>query len=87
MVVHDYDFFLFVVHGVINQVFGGQFSFWRVLIPAAILFFGEVSAASDIRQQRSRAEGIWKNSVESWNRNTSCTRFDEKNGELLSLCT
>lgn len=50
---------------------------------ATILFLGEISAVSDIRQQRSRAEGIWKNSVETWNRNAGCTRFDEKKAQLL----
>jgi DNA-binding helix-hairpin-helix protein with protein kinase domain len=53
------------------------------LIPAGILFFGEVTGAAAIRQQRSSAEGAWKTSVESWNRNTGSARFDEKKAELL----
>jgi hypothetical protein len=54
-----------------------------VLIPAGILFFGEVSGAADIRQQRSSAEAIWKRSIENWNRDAGCGRFDEKKSELL----
>src|SRR5580704_12101820 len=52
-----------------------------LLIPAGILFFGEVSG--DFRQRRSNVEAIWKTSIENWNRNAGCGRFDEKKGELL----
>jgi hypothetical protein len=53
-----------------------------VLIPASILFFGEVSGAAALHQQRSHAEGIWKNSIESWNRNAGTGKFDEMKGAL-----
>jgi DNA-binding helix-hairpin-helix protein with protein kinase domain len=53
------------------------------LIPAGILFFGEVTGAAAIRQRRSSAEGVWKTSIENWNRNAGSARFDDKTGELL----
>jgi DNA-binding helix-hairpin-helix protein with protein kinase domain len=58
-----------------------------VLIPAGVLFFGEVSGASQFRQQRSSADAIWKRSIESWNRDAGCGRFDEKKSELLRATT
>ena len=54
-----------------------------VLIPAGILFFGEVAGVAAIRQQRSSAEGVWKTSIENWDRSTGSRTFDEKKGELL----
>lgn len=58
-----------------------------ILIPAGILFFGEVSGAAAIRQQCSNAERAWKTSIEIWNRNAGSGRFDEKKGELLRAAT
>jgi DNA-binding helix-hairpin-helix protein with protein kinase domain len=54
-----------------------------VMIPAGILFFGEVSGADAIQKQRSNTESVWKNSIESWNRNAGSGKFDEKKGGLL----
>ena len=55
----------------------------RVMIPAGILFFGEVSGADAIQKQRSNTESVWKNSIESWNRNAGSGKFDEKKDGLL----
>jgi DNA-binding helix-hairpin-helix protein with protein kinase domain len=54
-----------------------------VMIPAGILFFGEVSGAAAIHNQRSNTESVWKNSIESWNSNAGSGKFDEKKGGLL----
>lgn len=48
----------------VNQMGWGLF----ILIPAAILFFGKVSGAKAIVQQRLRAEKVWQQAVESWDR-------------------
>ncbi len=54
-----------------------------VLIPAGILFFGEVSGLAAIRQQRAKAQSDWKSSLESWSRIAGSRRFDEKKNGLL----
>jgi DNA-binding helix-hairpin-helix protein with protein kinase domain len=62
----------------LNQMGWGFF----LLIPAAILFFGEVSGIAALRQQRAKAQSDWKSSLESWNRVAGFGRFDEKKEAL-----
>jgi DNA-binding helix-hairpin-helix protein with protein kinase domain len=64
-------------------MFSGMGWGFFLLIPAGILFFGEVSGAAEIQRQRSRAESVWKSSIESWNRNAGSAKFDDKKGGLL----
>jgi DNA-binding helix-hairpin-helix protein with protein kinase domain len=54
-----------------------------LLIPAGILFFGEVSGLSPIRQQHAKAQSDWKSALENWSRTAGSGRFDEKKDGLL----
>ena len=54
-----------------------------LLIPACILFFGEASGAAAIYRQRADAESVWKQSIDSWNRDVGSRKFDDKKSNLL----
>lgn len=56
-----------------------------LLLPAAILFFGEVSGAAAIAKQRSHAESDWKKAWESWNGNAGPGKFDDRRHALLQI--
>jgi hypothetical protein len=55
------------------------------LIPAGILFFGEVSALAAIRQQRDKAQSDWNKAVERWNVTAGAGMFDQKKDGLRSF--
>jgi DNA-binding helix-hairpin-helix protein with protein kinase domain len=64
-------------------MFNGMGWGFFLLIPAGIVFFGEVTGAAAINRQRSDAESVWRHSIESWDREAGCRKFDDKKNDLL----
>ncbi len=54
-----------------------------LLIPAAFMFFGEVSGISDILRQCAKAESDWKGTLENWNSSAGSRKFAEMKDDLL----
>lgn len=63
-------------------MFSGLGWAFALLIPAAVLFFGEQMGRRDIVQRKSAAERDWQVSRDNWARNAGAGRFDEKYAEL-----
>jgi DNA-binding helix-hairpin-helix protein with protein kinase domain len=55
-----------------------------LLIPAAIIFFGEISGRGPILQQWIKAQSDWKGVADQWSMTAGAGRFDEKRAALLS---
>jgi hypothetical protein len=55
-----------------------------ILIPAGVLFFGEVSGLGVLHQQRAKAQSDWKSALENWHRTSGSERFRAKKDGLLN---
>jgi DNA-binding helix-hairpin-helix protein with protein kinase domain len=56
-----------------------------ILIPAGVLFFGEVSGLGTLRQQRAKAQSDWKAALENWGRASGSDKFKEKKDGLQKM--
>jgi DNA-binding helix-hairpin-helix protein with protein kinase domain len=54
-----------------------------LLIPAGVMFFGEVSGHGGVRQQCAKAESDWKAALENWSNSAGSGKFREKKDDLI----